>query len=384
MTWALFAGLGILRSAIAFGKERGSISHLQSHFMRFVALFVVLTAICFAQTPTAVTSDPPQQSDRKLAARMVELQITVSDAGEYIPESATHHDRARERKLNGIMYIAAGEGRHPTVILLHGFPGNEQNLDLAQSIRRAGWNVLYFHYRGAWGSQGDFSFSNAMHDTVAAIYFLHDPANVKRYSIDLNRIVLIGHSMGGFMAAYGALRGYVVAADKPRGGSVEYLPQGLVLISPWNLAYDVAADKNASPRQLAEERAEWRGYQNALHGFTAESGMNEVRAHADDWDLIDWSRNIVGDYIPTLLLYGKYENDEDEAFTLLRNTFQDEVQKAIDSEENNYRKMVPPNAFTSIILPTDHAYSDQRIALQSAIIEWLDRFKVDSRTATQQ
>ena len=48
----------------------------------------------------------------------------------------------------------AGAGRRPTVVLLHGLPGNEKNLDLAQAIRRAGWNVVTFNYRGSWGSPG--------------------------------------------------------------------------------------------------------------------------------------------------------------------------------------------------------------------------------------
>ena len=39
------------------------------------------------------------------------------------------------------------------VLLLHGFPGNEKNLDLAQDLRADGFNVLFFHYRGAWGSE---------------------------------------------------------------------------------------------------------------------------------------------------------------------------------------------------------------------------------------
>jgi dipeptidyl aminopeptidase/acylaminoacyl peptidase len=56
--------------------------------------------------------------------------------------------------LNAFVYIAAGAGPHPAVILLHGFPGNEKNLDLAQAIRRSGYNVLYFDYRGSWGSPG--------------------------------------------------------------------------------------------------------------------------------------------------------------------------------------------------------------------------------------
>jgi len=45
-------------------------------------------------------------------------------------------------KMYSVIYIASGAGPHPTVLMLHGFPGNEKNLDLAYSIRRAGWNVL--------------------------------------------------------------------------------------------------------------------------------------------------------------------------------------------------------------------------------------------------
>jgi pimeloyl-ACP methyl ester carboxylesterase len=84
-------------------------------------------------------------------------------------------------------------GRGRTVILLHGFPGNEKNLDLAQDIRRAGWDVLYFNYRGSWGSPGDFS----------PVAYLRQPENAKRLRADPARIVLIGHSMGGFMAVQG-------------------------------------------------------------------------------------------------------------------------------------------------------------------------------------
>ena len=62
-------------------------------------------------------------------------------------------------EINGVAYLAAGAGPHPTVVLLHGLPGNEKNLDLAQAMRRAGWNVITFNYRGSWGSPGTFSFA---------------------------------------------------------------------------------------------------------------------------------------------------------------------------------------------------------------------------------
>src|SRR5277367_6840714 len=74
--------------------------------------------------------------------------------------------------LNAFVYVAAGPGPHPAVVLLHGFPGNERNLDLAQDIRRAGWDVLYFDYRGSWGSSGEFSFTHGIEDTAAAIDYI--------------------------------------------------------------------------------------------------------------------------------------------------------------------------------------------------------------------
>jgi predicted alpha/beta-fold hydrolase len=41
--------------------------------------------------------------------------------------------------LNALLLVTGGRAPHPTVILMHGLPGNERNLDLAQAIRRAGW-----------------------------------------------------------------------------------------------------------------------------------------------------------------------------------------------------------------------------------------------------
>ena len=101
-------------------------------------------------------------------------------------------------RLSGILYLANGLGPHPTVVLLHGLPGNEKNLDLAQVMRRAGFNVLFFHYRGAWGSEGDYLISRQPEDVAAAIGFLRE--NAVRYRIDVNAISLLGHSLGGYAA----------------------------------------------------------------------------------------------------------------------------------------------------------------------------------------
>jgi pimeloyl-ACP methyl ester carboxylesterase len=71
--------------------------------------------------------------------------------------------------MNGFIYVAAGIQPHPTVLILHGSPGNEQNLDPAQALRRAGYNVLFFHYRGSWGSPGKFTQAGGVDDGQAAV-----------------------------------------------------------------------------------------------------------------------------------------------------------------------------------------------------------------------
>ncbi len=114
--------------------------------------------------------------------------------------------------LNALMYIAPGGGPHPAVILLNGLPGNERNLDLAQAIRRDGWNVLTFNYRGSWGTSGAFSLAHCEEDALAAIAFLRGPAYAVQLRTDPKRIVLIGHSTGGLVAAYSAAHDRSVTA----------------------------------------------------------------------------------------------------------------------------------------------------------------------------
>jgi pimeloyl-ACP methyl ester carboxylesterase len=82
------------------------------------------------------------------------------------------------------------------MLLLRGFPGTELNLDLARAVQRAGWNVLAIHYRGVWGAPGQFSFTHTVEDARAALAWLRHPGRGQQ--VDTSRIVVLGHSMGGF------------------------------------------------------------------------------------------------------------------------------------------------------------------------------------------
>jgi len=118
--------------------------------------------------------------DKNSPAGMTELFIPSDDA-----------------LLAGFIYKANGAGKHPTLLLLHGYPGNERNLDLAQVVRAHGWNVIYFDYRGSWGSQGRFAFKNCVQDVVNVVGFCKKYAD--SLQIDTANIALFGHSMGGFV-----------------------------------------------------------------------------------------------------------------------------------------------------------------------------------------
>jgi pimeloyl-ACP methyl ester carboxylesterase len=103
-------------------------------------------------------------------------------------------------RMGGLVYVASGPGPHPTFVLLHGYPGNEKNLDLAQILRRAGFDVVFFHYRGAWGSEGAYAITHLEDDVAAVLAALREPERAAALRVDPDRLSLLGHSMGGFAA----------------------------------------------------------------------------------------------------------------------------------------------------------------------------------------
>jgi len=152
------------------------ISTLGLWFLIAMILFGSRSAI--AQTDSIVLRDIAW--DKNSPAGMTEL---------FIPSDSA--------LLAGFIYKANGAGKHPTLLLLHGYPGNERNLDLAQVVRAHGWNVIYFDYRGSWGSQGHFAFKNCVKDVVNVVAFCKKYAD--SLQIDISNIVLFGHSMGGWV-----------------------------------------------------------------------------------------------------------------------------------------------------------------------------------------
>ena len=176
-------------------------------------------------------------------------------------------------RLNGLIYRAAGDGPHPVAVFFHGFPGNEKNLDLAQAVRRAGWDAVYFDYRGSWGSGGTFSLANSLEDVAAVLAWLRAPANASKYRLDASRVAIVGHSFGGWLALLGARR-------EP--------PQVCVAaIAAWNVGWTARHLDDAGLRD--DEVSEFRDATDPAGGplrTTADALMKELTSAPASWDYL--------------------------------------------------------------------------------------------------
>src|SRR3970040_1451897 len=104
-------------------------------------------------------------------------------------------------RLMGALFRRKADEPRPTALLLHGIPGVEKNYDLAYALRDAGWNVLTFHYRGCWGSEGEYTRPGIVDDIIVAIDYLSERADV-----DKRRLAGVGLSLGGWGVVMAAAR----------------------------------------------------------------------------------------------------------------------------------------------------------------------------------
>lgn len=242
--------------------------------------------------------------------------------------------------MNALFMLASGGEAKPTLVLLHGLPGNERNLDLAQAVRRSGWNVLTFTYRGAWGSPGAFSIALAVEDAAAAVAYLHRPNIASKYRVDTGRIVVGGHSMGAFAATqYAAMHDDVAA---------------LLLLDAWNVGADGVPVRGDAAKR-AELVAQFDDLGNSLVGADAQSLANEVEHGPEDWDLLTVAPALAK--IPVLLVWA------DRGIAQQNQALAEAIRTAGAKQ------------LTTAHFPGDHAFSDHRIALSRAVVAWLDRWR---------
>lgn len=271
----------------------------------------MLLAKLFAQPNQLIIQDTPV--DSVSPASLVELVI---------PSEGSH--------LQGLMYKASGREFHPTIFLLHGFPGNERNLDLAQVLRSKGWNVIYFNYRGSWGSQGKFSFKNCVQDVVNAVRYIEKEKN--RLLVDVNNLFLFGHSMGGWVTLK----------------AIQELPEvkKAFVLSAWNIA-----------STFSEINTEEELISNPISDFD---------------DLFVLNNDYVDIFKPVLMdPYYDLKNDskilaQKKIFFLDEHQHNSLIVESIRSEnEINIKYQV---------WDTDHSFSTKRVSLINQVIDFFNEF----------
>jgi pimeloyl-ACP methyl ester carboxylesterase len=279
--------------------------------MRLALAFLAALSAFGQQVPASIFTDPP--ADKAHPAKMTVL---------HIPSHGV--------LINGLVYHPPGAGLHATLIICHGLPGNEKNLDLAQAVRRTGWNAVTFNYRGSWGSPGVFRFAQNLEDADAVLAYLRDPANASQLGVDTKRIAIAGHSMGGWVVAHTAshdhgLLGAVIISAGDMGGLGELPVEKVVAL-------------------MADDM-------ESLAGVTADSMAREVRERSKEFLMLNSADGLVA--TPLLAI----TSDDGLAPQT------DALVKAIEAKGGH--------KVTAMHMATDHSYSDHRIALESAVIEWL-------------
>jgi len=110
-----------------------------------------------------------------------------------------------ENKLDAYFYQAYGDDLHPTVILLHGFGGKGDVLNLGEKLSQNKINVLIFNFQGCWNSEGNFSLESSINDITSSIQFLKQKDNIEKFKIDTSCIIVGGHSFGGGIVLVAAI-----------------------------------------------------------------------------------------------------------------------------------------------------------------------------------
>ncbi|QQO09164.1 alpha/beta hydrolase family protein [Breznakiella homolactica] len=127
---------------------------------------------------------------------------------------------ARNTEIPGVFTIPAGKAgdTYPVVILAHGHGGSKDEAGmftiLAEALAENGIASLRIDFPGCGDSTEDFTRNNRLS------YMLADMRSAKEYlkgrpEADMNRLGLLGYSMGGRIAA-------LIAADDPDYGSVVF------------------------------------------------------------------------------------------------------------------------------------------------------------------
>jgi pimeloyl-ACP methyl ester carboxylesterase len=332
----LYCGMFVISGLVIFFFVTSSVFGDSMRAFLMTILLLVQASVMAASLAGA-PGDPPAAQRPRASMETVALQVNGA-------------------RINTLLYLSGGPGPHPVVLLLHGFPGNEKNLDLAQALRRAGNHVMFIDYRGNWGSGGSFSFANALEDTQAALAWLRDPQNAGKYRLDASRIALIGHSMGGWLALMAG------AQESPR--------VCVAGIAAWNIGAD-GEQVDADPRAAKEfldgtlpDTSDTGGPINA----SAAALMAEIHAHVKQWNYLSQAAALSKHSVLLASATGDGPSTGVAVHTQLAAAIRAAGGKDVQA----------------LVYDDDHSLSSHRLALTDAVTRWLRTSCARSQAAGKQ
>jgi len=246
--------------------------------------------------------------------------------------------------IHALFYKASGVGPLPTVILCHGFPGNNTDvLGLGERLMKEGFSALGFNYRGTWGSEGLLTNANSLEDVISAIRYVKSSFALREFSVDPSSITIIGYSFGGGMALLGSL-------SDPTVRRVVYIAGG-------NLS-----EVGRMMQQSDKYRRALLKDLNHLSdlGFSslpAKEMVAEVFANMDKYDLVKHAEAL--SYKDILIIGGW----RDQA-----NPIEHHILPLFRALQRHGAKQVQIEIFD-----TDHSFTNVRSQLADRIVSWLKR-----------
>jgi pimeloyl-ACP methyl ester carboxylesterase len=171
-------------------------------------------------------------------------------------------------------------------------------------------------------------------DAAAALDWIDEATSDPALKLDPDRVVVVGHSMGGFVAAH-------VAAERSRVG-------GVALISGVDLGQSFGIDRSTA---RVDENVGASAGLHILTGTSPQALADEARRNADRWRLTNYAARLADR--PVLMA-----------------TSDDGFAAGSDALARDIRD-VDGARLTTGHFATDHSYSDCRIGLQVIVLDWL-------------
>jgi len=270
----------------------------------------------------------------------VSMDPQVTDP-EYPPKFAGWSLEIEGSLVNAAWWQPKGKGPNPTILLLHGYPGNEKNLDLARALQRAGFNVAFFHYRGSWGSAGYFSFSNALEDIATVVDELRscDSNPDCDWPIDPDKIAIFGHSMGGWL-------GMLSAMEVPEVSCAAILDFGMASWATW--AAEDVAEHGEVPSWLIEQEDFWMAEGRPLRIEGKGSFSTDLLANVERFGPIERAAELARQNLFIL------STTDNETHPIVVQALEEQGPKRLRSET----------------WESDHSFNDRRIELAYAMVDY--------------